>query len=108
MYFSLDNSIDNILKRERETGIIVEPAIEKPKKKKKKNPLLCQEWKDLRKVIINRDGNKCKYCGKIAEGSDLNIDHIKPKSLFPELIFDPDNLQVLCRKCNFKKNTNYE
>lgn len=33
----------------------------------------------------------------------MNVDHIKPRKLFPELALDPDNLQVLCHECNHGK-----
>jgi hypothetical protein len=32
------------------------------------------------------------------------IDHIKPKSKFPELTFSFHNLQVLCENCNMGKS----
>ena len=30
----------------------------------------------------------------------LNVDHIKPRFLFPDLALRLDNLQVLCGDCN--------
>ena len=39
---------------------------------------------------------------------DLHIDHIRPRSIFPELSLDPSNLRVLCRICNFKKAARFQ
>lgn len=57
-------------------------------------------WKVLRHVILERDGWKCRCCG---ERRRLEIDHIKPVRLAPELSFDPRNLQTLCGKCHAAK-----
>lgn len=58
------------------------------------------EWLELRKIIFARDGEVCIYCGSVER---LQIDHIKPRSIFPELALEPTNLQVLCWPCNKKK-----
>lgn len=84
---------------------VVEVAEPKPKKKKKKDPLANKKWKEIRLKVIARDGNQCKICGEHVSGHYLHVDHIKPKSIYPELIYDMDNLQVLCKSCNFKKGT---
>lgn len=34
---------------------------------------------------------------------DVTIDHRYPKSLFPELIFDLDNMELICFRCNQDK-----
>ncbi len=63
-----------------------------------------QEWRRLRDMVISRDGRVCANCKRrIRDDADLTIDHIKPRSQFPELALDPDNLQVLCRGCNSSK-----
>jgi 5-methylcytosine-specific restriction endonuclease McrA len=33
----------------------------------------------------------------------MNVDHIKPRKLFPHLALSVDNLQVLCHECNHGK-----
>jgi 5-methylcytosine-specific restriction endonuclease McrA len=40
-------------------------------------------------------------CGS---GDKLVVDHIKPRSKFPKLQLDPDNVQVLCNMCNIGKS----
>jgi hypothetical protein len=34
---------------------------------------------------------------------NVTIDHRYPKSLFPELMFDPDNMELMCHACNQDK-----
>jgi 5-methylcytosine-specific restriction endonuclease McrA len=63
-----------------------------------------QEWKQLRLLAIERYGLICVHCGR--ENSrkyPINIDHIKPRKLFPELALDINNLQPLCGPCNKRK-----
>jgi hypothetical protein len=33
----------------------------------------------------------------------LHVDHVKPRSKYPELALDLDNLQILCAACNTRK-----
>ena len=62
------------------------------------------EWKALRNQVIREDGKFCAECGyHIYYSDDLTVDHIKPRSRFPELALKRDNLQVLCRSCNSSK-----
>jgi 5-methylcytosine-specific restriction endonuclease McrA len=64
-----------------------------------------QEWKTLRYVALAQSGSRCCCCGRSAheENVRLNVDHIKPRRLFPELALSLDNLQVLCADCNWGK-----
>lgn len=79
--------------------------------KKKRNPwpttLALQDarWAEVRKFVFARDGRACARCSTEKE---LQIDHILPKSKRPDLIFEPSNLQVLCRSCNFRKRREEE
>jgi len=60
------------------------------------------EYKRWRLAVFKRDGNKCVECGS---SHDLEADHIKPKSKFPELVFDVDNGRTLCYECHKKTRT---
>ncbi len=40
---------------------------------------------------------------KGTEENPIQADHIAPKSLFPELSLDPDNMQIMCKDCNYGK-----
>lgn len=45
--------------------------------------------------------HKCMYCESKVEHIDFgDVEHIKPKSLFPALKYDWDNLGYACVKCN--------
>jgi 5-methylcytosine-specific restriction endonuclease McrA len=52
----------------------------------------------LRRFVIERDGNKCTYCGKT---TTLVADHII--SIRNGGIHHPDNMQCLCHSCNSRK-----
>lgn len=54
----------------------------------------------FRRKIFKRDGYVCAGCGKKLDIEYLTIHHIKPKSEYPDLIYDPDNCQTLCRNCH--------
>ena len=54
------------------------------------------EWKKLRYKVLKSYGGQCQCCGaKRADGAILHVDHIKPRSKFPELALTDSNLQVL-------------
>lgn len=63
----------------------------------------------LRYDALVRHGGRCQACGRSAkDGVELQVDHVKPKSKFPELEFDIENLQVLCVNCNIGKRNRDE
>lgn len=76
-----------------------------PKYKKKVDSFLQSfEWRKLRMVALKKYGPRCQCCGATpATGATINVDHIKPRKLFPELALDIDNLQILCHECNHGK-----
>ena len=62
------------------------------------------EWRKLRMQALKKHGARCQCCGASpATGAVLNVDHIKPRRLFPELALSLANLQVLCHECNHGK-----
>jgi 5-methylcytosine-specific restriction endonuclease McrA len=67
------------------------------------------EWKDLRRHVLRERPHVCELCGRrIYRENDVTVDHIKPRSKFPELDLDKSNLQVLCRRCNSSKGATYD
>jgi 5-methylcytosine-specific restriction endonuclease McrA len=61
-------------------------------------------WLELRYRALTVHGAYCQCCGAgAAPGHPLHVDHIKPRSKFPEFELDFDNLQVLCKSCNMGK-----
>lgn len=69
--------------------------------------LLTPAWKELRGKVVSHYGGKCMCCGRIPKRG-VNVDHIKPRKIHPELALDFDNLQVLCWRCNKKKGNKHE
>jgi 5-methylcytosine-specific restriction endonuclease McrA len=61
-------------------------------------------WRKLRFAVLAERGGACQLCGaKGSDGARLHVDHIKPRSKFPDLCLDPTNMQVLCEDCNLGK-----
>ena len=65
------------------------------------HPLKSKRWSLLRRVVLKRDDYQCLKCG--SKETPLHVDHIKPRSRYAHLIWEPDNLQTLCRACNKAK-----
>jgi hypothetical protein len=64
-----------------------------------------QAWKEVRYFVLKRDGRRCVCCGATPEDLvKMHVDHIKPRSIRPDLEVDPNNLQVLCEDCNVGKS----
>jgi 5-methylcytosine-specific restriction endonuclease McrA len=62
------------------------------------------EWRRLRMQALKLHGPQCQCCGATpATGAVMNVDHIKPRRLFPDLAMSLDNLQILCDVCNHGK-----
>jgi len=58
-------------------------------------------WAKARYAALVKANGKCGCCGRTAQdGVILNVDHIKPVKLYPELALVASNLQVLCGLCN--------
>ena len=62
------------------------------------------EWKKLRAWALKKYGRKCRSCGST---SDIEVDHILPRSLYPKLKLNKDNVQILCSSCNKVKSNVY-
>lgn len=56
---------------------------------------------NLRRMVIERDGPRCVFCGVDLEGNEIHLDHVIPESQGGPTSFD--NLQVTCGKCNREK-----
>ena len=60
------------------------------------------EYKAWRIAIFVRDNKTCILCKKHYRKGyvEIEADHIRPRSLFPELTLDISNGRTLCRKCH--------
>jgi hypothetical protein len=66
--------------------------------------LFSPEWRAVREEAIKLYGTSCLCCGQEQTARRrVNIDHVKPRRLFPELSLDVANLQPLCGRCNKRK-----
>ncbi len=62
------------------------------------------EWRRVRMEALKKYGPVCQCCGATpATGAVMNVDHIKPRKVFPELALTVENLQILCHECNHGK-----
>ena len=59
-------------------------------------------WKRVRRAAIERDGYRCRACGKAA--GRFEVDHLVPIAA-GGAPFDLENCQTLCRPCHFDKTT---
>lgn len=70
-----------------------------------KNFYNLSEWQSIRYRALKEMGNICMLCGASPRtGAVIHVDHIKPRSLYPELAFSLSNLQILCSNCNLGKS----
>lgn len=60
---------------------------------------------DIKEKLFASSHQKCAFCeAKPAESGNIEVEHFKPKSLYPELAFEWDNFLPVCRKCNDSKS----
>ncbi len=69
----------------------------------KKNPM----WKDgksvhINKLILERDKYTCQICG-LKDPEIVEVDHIVPRFIAPNLSVEPSNLMTLCPNCHRRK-----
>lgn len=55
---------------------------------------------DIRRRVLKRDGQRCRYCGSKQE--PFHMDHVYPESKGGETTVN--NLVTACGPCNFKKS----
>ncbi len=63
-------------------------------------------WRSLRYRAIKLYGRTCMCCKRT--NIEIHVDHIKPRSKYPHLALDINNLQILCRDCNLGKSNTDE
>lgn len=98
------------------TNIQIAEELNKPKNKKAREKTTLEidvssrdflssfAWRQLRMQALKLYGARCQCCGASpATGAVMNVDHIKPRKLFPSLALELSNLQVLCHECNHGK-----
>ena len=69
----------------------------------------CRSWLELRYAVLAKRGSECECCGLTrAKGVVIHVDHIRPRSKFPQLELVESNLQVLCDLCNIGKSNKHQ
>lgn len=64
---------------------------------------------EIKKILKEDCYEKCMYCeSKVTHIDYGDIEHIKPKTKYPDLTFDWDNLGFACKKCNNNKHDHYD
>lgn len=68
-----------------------------------------RQWRSLRAEALHIWGNApCACCNEPFNGRVKHVDHIKPRSKYPELELKLSNLQVMCEDCNVGKSNHFE
>ena len=67
-------------------------------------PKLFKEYQEARGDLIDRLGQYCSYC-EMKLDTALAIEHIRPKSLYPNLELEWSNFLLACTNCNSTKGT---
>ena len=67
-------------------------------------------WRALRVRVLEKHGGCCMLCGRSYREHKvvIHVDHIKPRSKYPHLELEYNNLQILCADCNIGKGNKYE
>lgn len=64
-----------------------------------------REWQNIRYEALKKHGNECFACGRSPkDGVQIHVDHILPRSIFPNKALTLSNLQILCKDCNTAKS----
>jgi uncharacterized protein (TIGR02646 family) len=59
---------------------------------------------DIKEVLFATSSGKCAFCECIpSEGGNIEVEHFKPKSIYPNYTFSWDNFLPSCRNCNGSK-----
>ena len=89
------------------SSIFTRKASKKKNNKKRRTNFQTKDfkWQEVRYKALKLGNGSCCLCGATAkDGAKLHVDHIKPKSIYPELAYELDNLQILCSDCNIGKS----
>lgn len=96
------SAVENATKAE--AGALIEAGREKARERvaryHERLGLTAAEWRLLRYAVLERDGERCNYCG--TSNGPLHVDHVIP--LIQGGTNDLNNLVVACRECNCGKS----
>ena len=72
-------------------------------KNEKEKLLIHYHHKEIKIALFNCSFHKCAYCESKEESGYLEIEHFFPKSIYPKLTFNWNNLLPSCKRCNIAK-----
>jgi 5-methylcytosine-specific restriction endonuclease McrA len=58
-------------------------------------------WQKLRRAVLAHYGHVCQVEGPRCTGYATTVHHILPSSQYPELFWNPENLEAACSPCNY-------
>jgi hypothetical protein len=61
---------------------------------------------DVRGALYAMHGRICAYCGSIASDRRGDVEHYRPKSIYPWLTYEFTNYLIGCRVCNSSRKSN--
>lgn len=105
------NAVDKYNRLIKGHGYVLKSKLHENKKPQSRKTIAdfynSREWRELRFDVLKQMREEhgkvfCQLC--FAENTQMHVDHIKPRSKYPELELDKSNLQVLCASCNFGKS----
>lgn len=67
-----------------------------------------RQWSQIKKKLLAISLNKCAYCESLS-GADQHgqVEHFRPKSIFPTRAYDWDNYLYSCELCNHTKDNKW-
>ena len=86
-------------KKRLEAGVLPKVENKQQANQRIRSSRECRQW---RQAVLARDNSTCVLCGATQR---VEVDHIKPFSLFPALRFDVSNGRVLCKPCHKATDT---
>jgi uncharacterized protein (TIGR02646 family) len=77
-------------------------------RKRQGKPYFPSIWGQAKEALAKMTNDKCSYCeGGINSARSGQVEHFKPKSLFPSLAYDWDNYFLACGGCNGAKGNQW-
>ena len=70
-------------------------------------------WREFRRTLESRTNNICWYCERTCDagaesgGRTPTVDHFRPRSRFPQLVYEWSNWVLSCQRCNNSKNNKW-
>lgn len=93
------------LTRKLQDAIAVYGSYKKIPEKEKEQLVGPYRHKDVKTELTRSSNGKCTFCECVpSEGGNVEVEHFKPKSIYPDQTFEWSNLLPACRRCNGDKD----